>query len=247
MKKVFVVGDKFSKFLNHENTISISNFEKQLFRNTIPKEGVAYHLGQGVAMERANRISHDAVELKGLGVNIAFEAIRKSSRHLVHKHNCANSMLSVPRRVSEHLYEADVHIDDRCSDLDDHITGQHVSGMVLVEACRQMFLAVTEQYYLKAYEREFYFVIKKSSMEYRRFVFPLDIKLNYRILSHKTHKPGVLAFDIECRVIQCGRVCAQACYEFIAYDADHIEQKEDTAARELIMAQTKLPEVAING
>jgi len=47
MKKVFVVGDKFSKFLNHENTISISNFEKQLFRNTILKRGLRTILGKG--------------------------------------------------------------------------------------------------------------------------------------------------------------------------------------------------------
>ncbi|MCG8316385.1 MAG: hypothetical protein MI976_24505 [Pseudomonadales bacterium] len=236
MKKVYIIGDKFKKFLEHENTISISNFEKQLFRNRLPNDDVVYYLGQGVASDRANKIAKEAPSLRELGVHIGFEELTKSARHLVHKHNAANSMISVPRRVSELNYQADVHIDDRCADLDDHITGQHVSGMALVEICRQMFLAVTEQFYLKAYEKEFYFVIKSSSIEYKRFVFPLEIRADYKVLCHKTLKPGVFLFKVDVEVIQDEKVCAISHYEFISYIADQIEVKEDNAAIELLQS-----------
>lgn len=237
MKKVYIIGDKFKKFLEHENTISISNFEKQLFRNRLPSDGIVYHLGQGVALERVNKIAKDSPILRDVGIHIGFDEVTKSARHLVHKHNSANSMISIPRRVSELNYQADVHIDDRCAELDDHITGQHVSGMTLVEICRQMFLAVTEQYYLKAYEKEFYFVIKSSSIEYKRFVFPLEIRADYRVLCHQTLKPGVFLFKVDVLIIQDEKVCAASHYEFIAYGADQIEVKEDNAAIELLLSR----------
>jgi hypothetical protein len=56
-------------------------------------------------------------------------------------------MLSLPRRVSESCFEADVLVDDAGEHMSDHVSGQHLPGMVLIEAARQMILAVTEEFF----------------------------------------------------------------------------------------------------
>ena len=236
MKKIFIVGDKFKNFLNNDHTISISEFENMVFRNNLPQENNCYYLGQGASSERVNKIVNETAEHYHSNIKMAFKEIRKSGRPLVHKHNIANSMISVPKKINGSRYQADVFIDDRCSDLEDHITGQHVPGMVIAEACRQMFLAVTEQYYLKSYEKEFYFVIRSNSIEYRRFVFPIDIKIDYEVLKFESKKNGTHCFTVSMNVVQGDAICATVNYEFSTYDSEFIAAKEAAAAAELIQS-----------
>ncbi|MDX1452335.1 MAG: AfsA-related hotdog domain-containing protein [Oleiphilaceae bacterium] len=238
MKTVYIVGDRFKNFLKNEHTVSISAFEKMLFRNKFKGGTQHFALGQGVSTERANNIVRQAPKLKALGINIAFKELNKSGQMLVHKHNYANSLLSAPRKLSANRYQADVYIDDRCDELCDHITGQHVSGMLIVEACRQMFLAVTEQFYLKPFEKDFYFVIRSLHTQYHKFVFPLDIVIDYTVRDFQSLKPGVLRFDVEMQVRQCDETCATVRYQFSTYEAQLIAEKEAHAAQQAIQYAT---------
>lgn len=160
--------------------------------------------------------------------------IDKSGHNLVHKQNSANCMIGVPLRVSDTHYQADVFLDDRCSELDDHVTGQHISGMILIEASRQMFLAVTELYYLKDYSKDSYFVIKRNSSEFKKFVFPVDIKIDYRVVHYEIYKPGVLNFKVTMDVLQCEKVCTTVEYDFITYDDEIISDRESVLSKDII-------------
>ena len=97
-----------------------------------------------------------------------------------------------------------------------------------------MFLAVTEQFYLKPFEKEFYFVIRSVTTEYKKFVFPLEIKIDYKVIEFESVKPGLLRFNVSMDVIQGGEVCATVGYKFSTYDALLIEEKEAQAAQNTI-------------
>lgn len=234
MENYFIVGDKFRKFSENENTISISEFEKRIFKGQSYKIQRFYYFGQGVSYERINRIYKKSNELKKRGIIVGIKEIDKSAKYLVHKHNSANSMIGFPSKLSDTHYQAEVHIDDRCSELEDHVTGQHISGMLLVEACRQMFLAVTEQYYLKDYDNDFYFVIKRNSAEYKKFVFPVEITIDYKVINYEVMKPGMLKFHVSMDVIQYNKICTTVEYEFVTYDQTLIAEKEAAIAKEVL-------------
>jgi len=234
MNTIFIVGDKFTGFSENDNVITISDFEKIMIKGNIESTCQFYRIGQGVSYERTSNIYKNTSHLNDCGIFVDDKSFDKSGRHLVHKHNSANSMIGFPSKLSKFLYAADVHIDDRCSELDDHITGQHISGMVLVEACRQMFLAVTELFYLNEFDNNFYFVIKRNSVEYKKFVFPIDVHINYEVLDYKVIKSGVLSFNVSMDVVQCDEVCATVCYEFVVYDELLILNKEAVKAKEII-------------
>lgn len=188
-----------------------------------------------MSSERANKLLK-RVKYNNCGVQaINFPEVEKSCRNLVHKENIANSMISTPVKVTESLYEADVLIDDQCDDIRDHVTGQHIPGMILVEASRQMFLAVTEQFYLKNHSADSYFVINKCNVEYRKFVFPLDIKITYAVNSFTSSKPGTYRFSVAMEVRQNDEICVLVNYEFSTYDAIFLSGKENQAAKDAIL------------
>lgn len=234
LNKVYIVGDRFTRFVENDNVISISQLEKNVFNGTSGRDDVYYALGQGVSSQRANKLLK-TVKLNELyKTKVNFSEVDKSCRHLVHKNKSANSMISTPIKRSETEYEANVIIDDQCDDISDHLTGQHIPGMAIIEASRQMFLAVTELFFLKQYQTESYFVINKSSVEYLNFIFPLDIKIKYRIENVNKSKTGSYRFTVSMVVIQNDKVCVEIGYKFATYESSFLNLKEAAAAKNAI-------------
>src|SRR3546814_13219305 len=81
--------------------------------------------------------------------------------------------------------------------------------MVLTEACRQMFLAVTEKYFLQDYRaKKRYFVIDTMTMRYNAFAFPLPAQITYKVLSKNVQKSHKRSFHVDMEVMQCSKpVC----------------------------------------
>ena len=230
VKRIYIVGDRFNKFADNPNVVSVSKIESDLFKGSLNINGVVYELGQGVSAERVRHILAEVKKYPGLDKYFQFSEIEKSYKNLVHKSNVANSMITKPEKLSANRYRADVYIDDQCDDIRDHITGQHIPGMALSEACRQMFLAVTELYYLRAQLSSHYFVINTSTIEYYKFVFPLDISINYVIDEFERKSHGSLKFSVVMEVVQAGKVCALVKYGFSTYDSKFLHEKESEAA-----------------
>ncbi|WP_111977030.1 AfsA-related hotdog domain-containing protein [Algibacillus agarilyticus] len=241
MGKIYVVGERFARFIENENVISINQLEKNVFNNLPPKVDSVYVLGQGVSAERVNALLKSVEQNEDYRSKMRFPDLDKSCKNLVHKENLANSMISKPIKLTNNHYEANVYIDDQCDEMRDHITGQHIPGMAIIESCRQMFLAVTELHYLKGYKQNGYFVINKNTAEYFKFIFPLDIKIDYTVDSVEENRPGSFKFTVSMRVKQNEQICAELCYEFSTYEADFLKGKESQSALEAInMASIKI-------
>ena len=159
----------------------------------------------------------------------------RASRLQTHKHRIQNSIISHPTRLDEHCFEAALLLDERSELMADHQTGQHIQGMILIEAARQLFLAVTEEYFIgQAVHERYYFVINSVDVKFTGFVFPLDATLRYDIVSKDIGNLACMRFDTLVSVFQGGACATQIAFAFTAFHASKIEAKERQQAQALL-------------
>lgn len=116
----------------------------------------------------------------------------------------------------------------------DHQTGQHVQGMIVIEAFRQSFLAVTESFF-PLESKSTYFVINVMNTTFMSFLFPLPAHVNYRIL--EARRSGKRArYRVVMSAVQNDIPCATAEVCFTVYPASSITPKEAELAEEITEA-----------
>lgn len=233
----YVVGDRFEEFSKKPNVITISELENCLFLDGEDSQKNVYVLGQGVSFERFHGLSK---QVKNNGtIQLEPQEIEKSGKLLIHKQNSSNFMISLPKRLSENSFEATIHIDDQCAEMSDHVTGQHIQGMVLLEACRQMFLAVTEHYFLKKNNGKNFFVINEMSVKYLSFAFPLPMKIEYQVIEHFVGDKNNHKFHVSMNILQNEQVCTTTEFRFSTYLTDFITVRENKLAKESLVLHSQ--------
>jgi len=229
-EKYIVVGDLFSSFAEgHASVLTRSQFFMQLTQSPVTSEQVSLLLGQGVDktdIEKIIRLTSNPLDAFTL---VDHSDQPKAVMQHTHKHRMHNVVVSRARRISDDEFELDLMLDSANELLADHMSGAHVQGMVLVEAARQAFLSITEQFYSAALEMDFYFVINSMDIEYKSFLFPVGSRLNYRILEQKIRKDR-MSFEVAIEIHQAGKLCAQSRIGFTAFEASAIARKEQRDA-----------------
>lgn len=238
-RTALIVGDCFATCCLIDNVDTVSGFAKKIRAvasgmiapDELPGEVI---WGQGVGEHERTYISRLA---SGLDESVAPKFIGQiatpATRGHVHKRAPQNVLISVPERENDQRFVSDLIIDSRNELLIDHVTGQHVQGMVLVEACRQMFLAVTEEHFLgEKAPAETYFVIKSMGVEFKSFVFPVGAQVVFS-LGRLTHKEGGrLAADAAISIWQNNAECVTCSVSYSVFDASQLAARELELARE---------------
>src|SRR5439155_12080056 len=134
---------------------------------------------------------------KNVHFDLEPRAFQRASGKLSHKHLPSNTLISHPYESDiADVYEASLLVDDACADMSDHVTGQHLQGMIFIEAARQMFLAVSECYHLRDQsDKTFYFVINSFNVSFHAFAFPVRTQIRYHVLRKEIRKQGTLSSD----------------------------------------------------
>lgn len=233
IENMIIVGDKFEFFAENEGVLTVSEALHILRNNLITDKNIRFKLGQGLNEAQVSLLIKTAKNV-GLSNLLEFKETVKSGRKYVHKHQPRNSMLGLPRRICESKFEIDVIIDDACDEMSDHVTGHHVQGMVITEATRQAFLAITEAFFLKEDDFSSYFVINSLNSQYLNFAFPLPMTIEYEIKTHKVKKQGVHYFDVVMNAVQNGVVCAEVSTSFSTYSSQWLKKKEEVMACDAI-------------
>ena len=234
-KRIVVVGDKFEEFASNDMVMTISTAEQIFAFEESGYRDVLFELGQGISAERANRLIALAEQVNRRN-QLLFSQIVKCGRRHVHKRNPENSLLSLPKKISERIYSADVHIDDQCELLTDHVSGQHLQGMVLIEAVRQMILAVTEEYFSDDRESPCSFIWNGINVEYLGYAFPVATKVIYTIDDMNFSKKKRLGFSISAEVIQRDSVVCSAKSTVEVFDRSSIQRREGKMAAQAVVA-----------
>lgn len=237
---LIIVADKFADFAQSKKAVTLSHVRAMLAlpEHIIPGP-VRLLAGQGLSdaehealiqeidIQDPNGIRWDVSELRSIPV--------RAHGGLSHKRHGCNTLIGIPVQVSEDTYVMDIRIDGDCEIMGDHQTGQHVQGMVLVEAARQAFLAVTEEFFLEAEDRETYFVINSMTTEFSGFVFPLPAQIAYRVLTADINERR-RKFNVEMDVVQGGQVRTRIACSFAVFPHDVLAEKEAALAQEAMDA-----------
>jgi hypothetical protein len=175
----FVVGDRFTEFLAHRGTVAASTLLMRLRAG-----GTAGPLRFGQGTTTAQRAELERLLGPDAGVPAAVD------RAATHKRDDRNVLVSAPRPAGDGAWTADLVLDEGTETLADHITGQHVPAVTLVEAARQMWTAVTETFLLPPDGPRTRFVVLSTSARFLGYVFPLPAVVRLVLLDRVADGAG---------------------------------------------------------
>lgn len=171
MSKLYIVGDQYLQFAEgRDNVLIVSEY----FKSSLPPD-TDLHCGLGISDWQLHSIQQDLLRRKAPTYVLERFARRPAQRKLTHRHNDTNVLISEPKRTGEY-FVFDLILDDREDRLADHVTGQHVSGMVLLEAARQASAVVLETEH-SALSKSHAATLARVSANFESFVFPLPTQL----------------------------------------------------------------------
>lgn len=237
VKTVVVVGDKFREFANRQqNVMTLSELEKRVWEHDgLPADQLI--IGQGVCRHRLSTL-HDVMRGKTgeqcpaiLNLELVIDQVNPYQQRAVHKAKPENVLITMPHQFDDERFVSKLSIHDATELLSDHMTGQHVQGIVLTEAARQMMLSVTELYMLKPEERnQRYFVLNEVTSKYYEFAFPIDTDVELTVLSQERKPNGTLNVEVKVRFKQLTVELAEVGIRYAAYDKHFISEREHSMA-----------------
>ena len=224
---VCLVGDQFAGMAAVPGVHTLSEFIGDLHRGApVPRSII---LGQGVQGYELEYL-HAALESRGTDPH---EIMRPASntqrvpRHLVHKHREQNVLLADLHQADDQQFRAGLRLHGENELLLDHQTGQHVQGLVITEAMRQLFIAVFELKHGAQYpDRRYYMVWNSISLSFNSFLYQLPAELTCKILEQDIEDPAKMVFRVAMHIDQLGNDAAHAEIEFAAVEDNRVKRSE---------------------
>jgi hypothetical protein len=124
--------------------------------------------------------------------------------------------------------------------MSDHTTGCHLQGMLLIEAARQSFLAVTEWFLLDA-NQKYYFVINRLDVTYHRFAFPVGTEIDIALRNVDSSRGDRVAAEATIRFLQHGECVAEVQVAYTAILEDRLLQREAQMAQGALLQSLSAP------
>jgi hypothetical protein len=231
---VCLVGDQFETFAGHPAVRTVSGFVAEVRRGCFDKlrGPLSISWGQGVT-DYDREFVRDGLRARGLLDSVLLESEEPPpvSRSRSHKRREANGVLAGLRRTSEDSYRACLRLHPENEFLLDHQNGEHLQGMVVIEAFRQMFISFCEQFVaIRWPERSYCYIWHGMDLRFENFLFPVHAEVDCLVREADLADPNRLRFAVDLTVHQAGRSCASARIEFTAYDKDKFIGKEHRMA-----------------
>ncbi len=243
-RDVVVVADRFARFARGDRVLTVSGLLALLAAGD-PGDGPeadgghwVVHLGQGI-----DATDHDLLEAarEKSGVTVTFadpEAFRRVRERsvLVHKDRSENVLLAGVHSPSAGHCRAELRIHRDNELILDHHTGEHVQGIVIVEAMRQICIAQFETAIRPGLATAAYAgVWKRIDLSFQDFLFPLPATVESLIEESDLGRETNLKFRATTAVRQQGRTVATAGIEYSMIAQGRIDtlerRKADQATR----------------
>ncbi|WP_296657395.1 AfsA-related hotdog domain-containing protein [Paraburkholderia sp.] len=242
---IVLVGDKFANFASLQQGVkTYSMLQLVVQSDQFPEHGIV--VGQGVDLHRLS----ETIRLSGQeGVRVEPAEVvdchhDESHRRLVHKQYGHNVLVTPPERIDETRFGAKLQLHDDCAELADHVTGQHIQGMVFVEAARQLMLCVTEKYVLDEHARlSSYFVLNEMRTTFLAFAFPIETDCIFTLTDYKRKTNGPIKASCVSEFSQAGQVVARVEIDFAAYPKSQLSRKEHELATAALTRYRNMQEV----
>ncbi|XVQ87331.1 AfsA-related hotdog domain-containing protein [Microbispora siamensis] len=245
---LFIVGDRFADFAEQASARSVSRFVADLragvFRDETKERRLVLAEGQGLTSYDWDLI-RDELEFQGLSERTV---IHRSTRGALgghtdtHKRREENVLIAGLTRLNETVFQASLRLHNDQEFQLDHQAG-HVQGMVVLEAARQMYLAVCERHFAPNDAGHRYaYVFDTLEAGFRNFLFPLETLIEAEVLHADRSDPEMLVFDIQISFRQAGLQAALIRMKGTAFHRALMAKRESRGAqRALRHALRQLP------
>lgn len=233
---LLVVGDKFASYVKNKDAITVSQLRGLLSLpvHMLPGQSRTVLVpGQGMGDDCVQELLRDAAaspNIPHFDFSLWHNLPQRASAILSHKQNPKNTLVSMPRQLTEDSFELHLMIDEDCELMNDHLSGQHVQGMVLIEAARQAMLVVTEKFLMPDNGINYAFIFNALSVSYSHYTFPVNAVIRTRITERSVENPRRLSFAAETFVEQCGNTVSEFTMSFGAMERDRISKSESLQA-----------------
>ena len=242
IKIIYVVGNKFLAFSEHEFVYTLDAFKKfssEVLKNLLATTQYEVVLGQGLSEAALANLAKFFQSPESNNIFFCPSSAllkKKASKWMTHKHRSENILISEPDQVNELIYESELLCDDQCAEMQDHLTGEHLQATLLIEAVRQMLIATAESHWLKEGGRKNkYFVLDDFSSKFSHYIFPLEVTLRLNVESFRKGLNGNFKSVVNVDVIQLDQVMMQCHATFSAMDKAALTHLEKTLAQQCLV------------
>jgi hypothetical protein len=182
---ILIVSDKFKSFCDHKNVWDYSTALQQL--TELVTQHAKIVLGQGISPTQRQRLAETLKFFQTqYDIELCDHVQHRVAKEKVHKAKECNVMVTQPHSLNAQLYQAYLVVDENCAEMSDHQTGEHVQGVILIEAARQMFMACATSYCLcpeaSAKIEEMHFTLSEMRVAYHNFIFPIETRIEMEFL-----------------------------------------------------------------
>jgi hypothetical protein len=224
---IIIVGNKFHNFTNIEGAMTVSEFADLVdtgFNSTVVPTKIIF--GQGVSDSWVVYIK-SKLNLLDYKIEVVGDKsiLTRTSGRLSHKVKRHNILISDPLISGSQKYVMNLCIDDECELMADHTTGSHIQGMILIEAARQAFLAVSESYMMPS-KNKYYFVIDKFNISFKKFAFPVPTEISFEVSNLKSSGEDKLSVCADINFIQNDNVICSVDVSYTALLDSRLSKKE---------------------
>ncbi|MCE5991372.1 AfsA-related hotdog domain-containing protein [Pseudomonas sp. 5FOS] len=221
-KHYIVVGNRIKNHCNNDLFISADA------AHALASSGQAaltLHIGQGVSDDQLSNL----YALNKPQVSLVPEQLSvRACRSTTHKHERHNIAISKVVDNGNGTFSAALMIDEANAELSDHLTGQHISGMMIVEAARQLSIATAEQFYIAPAARgKANFITNSIRVDYNDFLLPVPTEILCIPVTLKRSGPINFRFTVAMQFRQQGRALATVEFDTSVIDSRYFYLKEN--------------------
>ena len=173
-----IVGDIYGDFAEHERVMTATRCKHYLDTTSL-RSDERFILGQGVGASDADEIR---AKLRSSGhPDALYDFDELAPISLTHKQTDRHVLISCLRNVGPRAYQSQLVLDDASDRLCDHVTGQHLAGMVLIEASRQAALGVLECEYKNTSQISWGLTWSSTQVQFLGYIFPVPLTLTAKV------------------------------------------------------------------
>ncbi|MCI3152324.1 MULTISPECIES: AfsA-related hotdog domain-containing protein [Streptomyces] len=225
-----VVGDRFRDFAEAVGADTFSGLARLLDAGDLDAVAgpVFVVAGQGIGEYEITYLE-DAVQRRQLGDRIVLvpSAGKPAPRQQLHKAREDNVLVAGLTQTGESTFEAALRLHDHNELLVDVQDRVHVQGMVVIEAARQMFLAVVERFFTSRWpQQRYYIVLNSMNTAFSNFLFPVGATLRLTVDEADLSEPSRLTLRTTVVVEQAARDAARVTVDAAAFAPGLLEDKE---------------------
>lgn len=213
MKAVlYVIGDGYAAFAEHASVVTFVQLRTLLLEKAV--DWSTTDLAQGLGLESAQlRMIRGELLAAGAPPHVAKHFEREHAPlALTHKHTAEHVLIGPPRRVDHDSFSFDVVLTSVHDRLSDHVTGQHVSGMLLIEAGRQAAAVALETVHC---DKSVDYAATWSALRasFQSFAFPLPMTIHATVDSSGQARANKVDTRVAITIRQLDRTVAKLEYE----------------------------------